>query len=59
MAKTILKVYERTDKNRLIPLTVDICVDPTRWKLMSKRQQEKTIQQRMALALVYETSTEE
>jgi|GEM_PF-5003982 len=47
MTKTFLKVTAKSDKEHKKPIKVDICISKIKWNSMSKRQQDKVIQQRL------------
>tara|TARA_R110000765_G_scaffold116540_2_gene209751 strand:+ start:471 stop:653 length:183 start_codon:yes stop_codon:yes gene_type:complete len=56
MSKTILKIFAKADAKRENDIEVDVNIPTVRWKSMSKRQQDKVIQTRMASMFRYEVS---
>ena len=59
MSKTFLKVTAKSDKEHKNPIKVDICISKIKWNSMSKRQQDKVIQQRLNYLFVVQVINED
>tara|TARA_R110000782_G_scaffold188271_1_gene278323 strand:+ start:826 stop:1017 length:192 start_codon:yes stop_codon:yes gene_type:complete len=56
MSTVILKVFAKSDSAKKSAIEVDMNISTIKWKTMSKRQQDKVIQTRMASMFRYEIS---